>query len=113
MKFRWTPIKQEIKKIRPNAVIRLNCCVIKVRWRFYFIVLSVSIRFSSVAIISAFQPSNIKIHAKFIRMRPHSDRVDFVVALVANPVVNHVRSEHVAGQEEIVVFFQGVECLVQ
>src|SRR5256885_11872700 len=42
-----------------------------------------------------FIASNVKIHAKLKRMRPHADGIDLVLLLVLDPVMNHVRGEDV------------------
>src|SRR3954463_8418582 len=52
--------------------------------------------------------SNIEVHAEFVRVRAHADGVDLVFALVLDPVVDHVRGEHVAGEQEVVVVFERV-----
>jgi hypothetical protein len=59
------------------------------------------------------RPSNIKIHAELERMRPHADGVHFVVALVLDPVVNHVGGEDIAFEKEIVIVLQFVAGLFQ
>src|SRR4051812_30867156 len=38
-------------------------------------------------------PLNVEIHAELERVRPHADGVDLVLALVLDPVVNHVGRE--------------------
>src|SRR5436305_6076097 len=57
--------------------------------------------------------SNVEVHTKLIRMRPRADRVYFVLALVLDPVVDHVGGEDVALEEELVVVLQHVQRLLE
>ncbi len=57
--------------------------------------------------------SDVKVHAEFVRMRPDAQGVDLIFPLVFDPVMDHIRSEHVARQQKIVVLFQCVAGVIQ
>src|SRR5215211_818934 len=39
----------------------------------------------------SFARSDVEVHAELERVRPHADRIDLVLLLVLDPVVDHVR----------------------
>src|SRR5262249_28741088 len=56
---------------------------------------------------------DVVVQMKLVRMRAQADGVDLLVALVGEPGLDHVLGEDVAAQQEGVVGFQRIECLVE
>src|SRR5580698_6032086 len=56
---------------------------------------------------------DIVIEIELVRRRPHADRVELLVALELEPLVERVLREHVATEEVLVVLLQGLERLFQ
>src|SRR5206468_5479113 len=52
---------------------------------------------------------NVIIQRELVRMRPQPDGVHFFLALVPDPGADDVAGEHVALEQELVVFFQAIE----
>ncbi len=57
--------------------------------------------------------SRVEIEAKLVRVRPQPHRIDLLLPLPFQPRCDHVVGEHVAAEEEIRIFLQGVEGLVE
>src|SRR5262245_12798673 len=57
--------------------------------------------------------SNIEVHLKLERVRTHSNRVDFLLALVANPPLDQRFGEHIALEHEVVVRFERVKRAIE
>ena len=46
---------------------------------------------------------DIEVHAEFVGVWPGSNGIDFVISLVFDPVVNHVRREDIAFEQELMI----------
>ena len=56
---------------------------------------------------------DVVVHLELMRVRAHTDGIDFVGALVVDPGFDQVRREDVAFAEEVVIGFECVECTVE
>src|SRR5262245_26159252 len=49
--------------------------------------------------------SDVEVQGELVGVRTQPDRIHFVLALVVDPRLDEVRGEHVALQQELVIFF--------
>src|SRR5262249_20705231 len=82
---------------------------LRVREDFRFWILDSNQKFK----IQNSEASDIEIQGKFIRMGSESEGIDFLLAFVPDPRLDHVVGEHLALQEKLVVVLEMVQRLFQ
>jgi hypothetical protein len=81
------------------------------RPRLPFVVHSISTACTRLPPLSAW--SNIEIHTELQRMGTHSERLDFLLALIVDPAFDQLRREDVAFKQKGVISFQSIQGFIQ